>query len=187
MNKGSKGSGSRRQRLPKAVYDELVKDTTKSCHKKKNGIAPAWKVTHSNGTTHVEPTQNYSRDGKGNIICGRCRIIITTEAADAAGVADIDIFCDSYNCCYDCYFRWYCSDCCFTFRQTENSRPFQTCGISLMKQLLDKDYNRGRYSNLTHDEIDCLREHFKKDIRYGLHPDTLCGKSVVMDKLMVER
>jgi hypothetical protein len=86
------------------------------------------------------------------------------------------------NCCYDCNFRWYCDKCCFTLKRPHGD--FRTCGITLMTRLLSPQNRSGRYGATSDEDIQCLQEHFKTDMKYGIHPDTLRGKSANMKELL---
>jgi len=185
MYKGSKLSGDRnRKRLKKNDYEKLKgtnsssnKDTeedteeefynmyffrekSKGCHKKKNG--PPYEERPKDAYTH----------------CACCNIYL--------GPAEEIWSRPEVNCCYDCGFRSYCDQCCFTWISDDINDPnkiFRTCGKGFMKQLLNKNYQRGRYSMMTQNIEDIeimnyLRIHFKNEMKYGMHPDTMRGKVV---------
>jgi hypothetical protein len=93
------------------------------------------------------------------------------------------------NCCYDCNFRWYCEKCCFTykFKMVYKYYEHKTCGITLMSRLLNINNKSGKYGSLADSDIYLLQERFKNDMKYGIHPDTLRGKSVDIEELRTEQ
>jgi len=183
MHKNSKGSGKRRGRLPKGVYlKKLGKEREQyneltdppylpgcgytkipggACHKKKDG-----------------PPSYYSGPSlfrNGKISCACCDITLAFQNEMKDNIISTKMDCE-LNCCYDCGFKCYCHKCCFTVTRV-GREPYRTCGITMMKQLLNSSHGGGRYSSLDNDTLSILREKFKKDMKYGIHRDTLRGKS----------
>jgi hypothetical protein len=66
---------------------------------------------------------------------------------------------------YDCNFSWYCNKCTFTWK-TENGY-FSSCYHTFLAKLKDNSYGGGRYSNFKDNELECLREYFKNDLKYS--------------------
>jgi hypothetical protein len=111
---------------------------------------------------------------------------------------NIELTC-AKNCCKSCNFSWYCSDCCFTFQETVNHDKINTCGMSILNAVYGDyrinplyveerysfDSKTKHYSFFTDESINCLKKHFKKDMKYKTkttHP--LKGKSVIMSELL---
>ena len=125
------------------------------CHKKKRGF-------------RRNSDLRCSRDKEGNIYCGTCKILLVPKNMEY----DDDIFNEyvnkvarsggSYNCCYDCGFEWFCNKCSINFG------GFITCPNTFFKKVKNNDYKGGRYSTFSEIEYNCLREYFKKDIKFNI-------------------
>ena len=119
----------------------------------------------------------FMTNGKDSIICGGCKkIIINKDGEDMCEYIS--------NCCYSCEFRWWCYDCCVTYYHTPNGDCHRTCGITLMERLLNPSNRGGRYGGQTLDEIRCLQQHLKKEMKYGCYLGCLAGKTIRMYELL---
>ena len=190
MYKGTKkdGKGGRhRKRLPKKEFErkKLESKSKDSCVK-----SPYfWLHPHADEEdVYVKIRRgddvitycasNLSTNGKDSIICGGCKKIIIDKDGEKC--------CEHVeNCCYDCEFRWWCHDCCFTYRRTpDDDQPYRTCGMTLMNKLLHPYDRSGRYGDLSVVAIHCLRQHFKKDMKYKYNVSSLRGKSMVISEIL---
>ena len=149
----------------------ITADRNKSNHKKKNG-----------------PELICSRDKDGNVLCAGCKMLLISKDVTDDNLFDKMIsnlltMGGIYNCCYDCGFSWYCNKCCFiTIHET---KYFKTCGNSMMKQLLDQKYGGGRHSTSKNENYwTHLRKFFAKDMKYGLHKNSLIGKVAHVEKII---
>ena len=129
-----------------------------------------------------------SRDKEGNILCAGCKmLLISHDVKDENELQKMIIkildMGGINNCCYDCEFSWYCNKCCFVL--LFENRIHVSCGNSMMKQLLDSNYDRGKYSSLKNNEcMTYLRKYFEKDIKRGLFLHSLKGKFADIDKII---
>lgn len=89
------------------------------------------------------------------------------------------------NCCHDCSFGWYCDKCCFTLKS--GTFENKTCGITLMTRLLNINNCSGRYGMLSEADIYLLQNRFINDMKYGINPNCLRGKSANIDELRDEQ
>lgn len=89
-------------------------------------------------------------------------------------------------CCKDCDFGWYCKKCCFTLK-FNSSNVIKTCGISLMKRLLNVNNKCGKYRSLSMSDIYLLQNRFKNEMKYGLHSEILRGKKANLKELRDEQ
>jgi hypothetical protein len=132
-----------------------------------------------------------SRDIDGNIFCAGCKMLISKDIADDEEydemVNKFEIMGGIQNCCYDCNFSWYCNKCCFKtiLKLNKEKRIFKTCGNAMMKQLLDPKYGHGRYSTSKNEDYwRYLRKFFAKDMKYGLHENSLRGGVANVEKII---
>lgn len=86
------------------------------------------------------------------------------------------------NCCYDCGFSWYCNKC--SFITIYDTIKKITCGKSIMQQLLEPQYGRGKFScDRDADYWIYLRNFFEKDMKYGKHANVLKGGIVDIETI----
>jgi hypothetical protein len=129
-----------------------------------------------------------SRDKDGNIYCAGCKtLIISKDITNDDEFSELEYKFEKkggvVNCCYDCKFNWYCNNC--SFITVFETHSFNSCGNTMMKQLLNPSYGGGRLS-CTKDEDywPYLRKFFAKDMKYGKHENPLKGKIADIKKIV---
>jgi hypothetical protein len=100
---------------------------------------------------------------------------ITNNTKFSGMVDKFELMSGVSNCCYDCYFSWYCNKCCFTWIGIDG-REYKTCGNTFMKRLLHPKHGGGRYSASGTQDSEYwiyLRKFFANDMKYGLRRNSL--------------
>jgi hypothetical protein len=145
-------NGYKLARLPKKEFSILKSQLSSEtyCHKKKN-------------------TQciNNSIDKNNNKVCAGCKkVIIPSNGNYVELLENFQKEGGRYSCCYDCNFQWFCINCniIVDFRGV----PFVSCPNSLTRQLNNKTYSEGIYSNLSEIEYECLTQYLGKVKKYRL-------------------
>lgn len=129
-----------------------------------------------------------SRDKDGNVLCAGCLMLLISKDVTDNNVREkminkLATMGGVYNCCYDCGFSWYCNKCCFTIIYSKTSY-FKTCGNTMMKQLLNQKYGRGRYSmSKNEDYWVYLRKFFEEEMKDGLRENSLIGQIADVEKI----
>lgn len=159
-------------RLSKRDYECLLSQRTseRSCHKSQL----QGEQIPNNGLV-------CSRDKEQNVLCAGCNLILISKE-----VKDLDEFeslTDNIeaeggviNCCYDCKFSWYCGRCSFILIR-EDGENFITCGVGLIRQLVDSMHG-GRYDGLSSEDYHThLQKFYASELKYYKrgYPITLRG------------